>query len=294
MKEELQQAEQELAAAEAARDEALALIPNPPDDSAPDGDTDEDAEEIRRWGDAADAHRPEGAHRDRPLRHGARRTALGRALRLHDRRHRARRARALPLRDRRRVAGGLPAGAAAGARARGGDVRHGLLPDRPLEHLRGRERQSLSDRNLGGRARRAAHGRDPRGAAALLRRVLDELQARGRRGGQGHARDVPRAPVQQGRDVRLLRARQRRPTSTSGSSRSRSRSCRGSASRTASSTSPPATSARPPSRSTTAKAGSRRRSATASSRRRRTRPTSRRGGSASATATGRTSRRRTR
>jgi seryl-tRNA synthetase len=51
VKEELQLAEQELAAAEAARDEALALIPNPPDDAAPDGDTDEDAVEIRRWGE---------------------------------------------------------------------------------------------------------------------------------------------------------------------------------------------------------------------------------------------------
>jgi len=51
VKEELQQVEQELAEAEAARDEVLALIPNPPDDSAPDGDTDEDAEEIRRWGE---------------------------------------------------------------------------------------------------------------------------------------------------------------------------------------------------------------------------------------------------
>lgn len=51
VKEELQQAEQALAAAEAARDEVLTVIPNPPDDSAPDGDTDEDAEEIRRWGE---------------------------------------------------------------------------------------------------------------------------------------------------------------------------------------------------------------------------------------------------
>ena len=51
VKEELQQVEQELAEAEAARDEVLALIPNPPDDSAPDGDTDEDAEEISRWGE---------------------------------------------------------------------------------------------------------------------------------------------------------------------------------------------------------------------------------------------------
>jgi seryl-tRNA synthetase len=51
VKEALQQAEQELSAAEAERDEALTAIPNPPDDSAPDGDTDEDAEEIRRWGE---------------------------------------------------------------------------------------------------------------------------------------------------------------------------------------------------------------------------------------------------
>jgi seryl-tRNA synthetase len=50
VKEELQQAEQELAAAEAARDETLAQIPNPPDDAAPDGFTDEDAVEIRRVG----------------------------------------------------------------------------------------------------------------------------------------------------------------------------------------------------------------------------------------------------
>ena len=51
VKEELQRAEQDLAAAETARDEALAVIPNPPDDSSPDGDTDEDAVEIRRWGE---------------------------------------------------------------------------------------------------------------------------------------------------------------------------------------------------------------------------------------------------
>jgi seryl-tRNA synthetase len=51
VKEELQQAEQALAAAETARDEVLTVIPNPPDDSAPDGDSDEDAEEISRWGE---------------------------------------------------------------------------------------------------------------------------------------------------------------------------------------------------------------------------------------------------
>jgi seryl-tRNA synthetase len=51
VKEELQRAEEELAAAETERDTALALIPNPPDDSSPDGDTDEDAVEISRWGE---------------------------------------------------------------------------------------------------------------------------------------------------------------------------------------------------------------------------------------------------
>jgi seryl-tRNA synthetase len=51
VKEELQRAEEELAAAEAARDDALALVPNPPDDSAPDGDTEDDAVEVRRVGD---------------------------------------------------------------------------------------------------------------------------------------------------------------------------------------------------------------------------------------------------
>src|SRR5436190_3961873 len=56
VKEELRTLEAELAAAEAARDEALGLVPNPPDPSAPDGDSDEDAEELRRWGNPA----PEG------------------------------------------------------------------------------------------------------------------------------------------------------------------------------------------------------------------------------------------
>ncbi len=51
VKEELQRAEQELGEAEAVRDAVLAELPNPPDDSAPDGFTDEDAVEIRRVGE---------------------------------------------------------------------------------------------------------------------------------------------------------------------------------------------------------------------------------------------------
>jgi seryl-tRNA synthetase len=51
VKEQLQAVEQELAEAEAERDALLTQLPNPPADDTPDGDTDEDAEEIRRWGE---------------------------------------------------------------------------------------------------------------------------------------------------------------------------------------------------------------------------------------------------
>ena len=51
------------------------------------------------------------------------------------------------------------------------------------------------------------------------------LPARGRRRRQGHPRHVPRAPVQQGRDVRLHDARRTRGPSTTGWSRSRRTSC---------------------------------------------------------------------
>ena len=51
VKAELQAAEQELATAEAARDAALAKVPNPPHESAAEGMADEDAIEVRTWGD---------------------------------------------------------------------------------------------------------------------------------------------------------------------------------------------------------------------------------------------------
>jgi seryl-tRNA synthetase len=56
VKEELRSAEEELAAAEGERDRLLEQVPNPPDPASPDGDTEEDAEELRRVGDPA----PEG------------------------------------------------------------------------------------------------------------------------------------------------------------------------------------------------------------------------------------------
>jgi seryl-tRNA synthetase len=53
VKAELKQAEEELAAAEAAREALLALVPNPPHPSAPDGDSEDDAVEVGRFGEPA-------------------------------------------------------------------------------------------------------------------------------------------------------------------------------------------------------------------------------------------------
>jgi seryl-tRNA synthetase len=53
LKDELRAAEEELAAAEAERDRLIELVPNPPDTSAPDGESEEDAEELRRAGEPA-------------------------------------------------------------------------------------------------------------------------------------------------------------------------------------------------------------------------------------------------
>ena len=51
VKAELQEREAELAEAELVRDELLAQVPNPPHPSTPDGDSEEDAEELRRVGE---------------------------------------------------------------------------------------------------------------------------------------------------------------------------------------------------------------------------------------------------
>ena len=53
VKAELRAAEEELARVEAERDAALAEVPNPPEDGAPDGDTEDDAVELRRVGEPA-------------------------------------------------------------------------------------------------------------------------------------------------------------------------------------------------------------------------------------------------
>ncbi len=51
VKGELKQAELELVEADAARELLLSQLPNPPDNSVPDGYAEEDAEEIRTWGE---------------------------------------------------------------------------------------------------------------------------------------------------------------------------------------------------------------------------------------------------
>jgi seryl-tRNA synthetase len=58
VKEELRRLEDELAAAEAERDRLALLIPNVPHDSVPDGDTEEDAQEVRRGGEPPDLGEP--------------------------------------------------------------------------------------------------------------------------------------------------------------------------------------------------------------------------------------------
>ena len=51
VKEELKRLEEEHGEAERARDEALARVPNPPHESTPDGDAEDDAQELKRWGE---------------------------------------------------------------------------------------------------------------------------------------------------------------------------------------------------------------------------------------------------
>jgi seryl-tRNA synthetase len=58
VKEDLRRLEEELGAAEGERDRLALLVPNVPHESVPDGDTEEDAEEIRRVGDPPDRPDP--------------------------------------------------------------------------------------------------------------------------------------------------------------------------------------------------------------------------------------------
>jgi seryl-tRNA synthetase len=58
VKDELKLAEQELGEADAARELLLRQLPNPPDDSVPEGNTEEDAVELRTWGEPPQLDNP--------------------------------------------------------------------------------------------------------------------------------------------------------------------------------------------------------------------------------------------
>jgi seryl-tRNA synthetase len=70
IKDELQTLEQQLGDAEDRRRDLLARIPNPPDEATPDGFTDEDAVEIRRWGERPSFDFPVQDHLDLAAVHG--------------------------------------------------------------------------------------------------------------------------------------------------------------------------------------------------------------------------------
>jgi seryl-tRNA synthetase len=58
VKDELRRTEEQLAVAEAEREQALEQLPNPPHDSVPDGESEEDAVEVRRWGEPPQLESP--------------------------------------------------------------------------------------------------------------------------------------------------------------------------------------------------------------------------------------------
>ncbi len=79
----------------------------------------------------------------------------------------------------------------------------GFLGAHAVRGLQAGRRRPLPRRDERGRPRRLPLQRDPRIAAAALRRLLVLLPARGRLVRQGHPRHHPRALVRQGRDVLL-------------------------------------------------------------------------------------------
>ena len=188
-----------------------------PHESAPDGFTDEDAVEIRR----NQASRP--SFDFEPRDHvGARRAPRACSTSSAARAPAARgsstcwatscscSSRWCATRMDILVEKGFTAGDPAGARARGGDVRHRVPADR-----RGATSTRPRGRAVPGRAPPRCRSRRCTWARSSTRRdlplryagLLHVLPARGRHLRQGHGRHVPRAPVRQGRDVRVHDAR---------------------------------------------------------------------------------------
>ena len=154
----LKQAEEELAAAEAARDAVLGLVPNPPHPSAPDGDSEDDAEELRRVGEPPALAEPR-EHTE------IGRFDMERAARVSGARF------GYVIGDSALVAMSLYRFALDHLAEAGFTpvippvlVREeamygtGFFPTDRIEHLRARGGRALPDRDLRGRARRAPHG----------------------------------------------------------------------------------------------------------------------------------------
>ena len=224
----------------------LALIPNPPDDSAPDGFTDEDAVELRRVGEPPTLAEPK-EHTE------IGRFDMERAARLSGSRF------GYLLGDTALLALALYRFALETA------VKHGhtaMLPPVLVreEAMYGTgffptERSNIyavesDDLYLTGTSEVGLAGLHMgeilEEIPAPLHRLLHELPARGGRGRQGHARNVPRPPVQQGRALRVLRPGCLHRGARATSRRSRRRSSGRSNFRIASSTWRRATSERRP------------------------------------------------
>ena len=237
VKAELQRVEEELAAAEQRRAELLDRVPSPPDPSAPDGFTDEDAVELRRVGEppAFDFEPRDHLELARiDTERGAKVSGsrfvyrIGAAALLELALYRF----AL---DRLTAAGFTPVLPPVLVREEA-MYGTGFLPTEEVNLYRV-ERDELYLTGTSEVALAAMHGGEVLDADALPLRyagLLDLLPPRGRRRRQGHARHVPRAPVRQGRDVRLLPPGGLARRSTSGCSRPRRSSSASSASPTAS------------------------------------------------------------
>ena len=186
VKNELKPLEQQLAAAEAARGELHDRVPNPPAEDTPDGAAEEDAVVVKQVGEPPVFDFDPRDHLELAVAHGW--IDVERAARVSGSRFVYRIGDVALLEIAlyrwalaRVVAKGHVPGASARARPRGGDVRHGLLPDREVRLLLGARGRPLSRRHLRGAAGGAAHAGGARPAAAPLRGAVDLLPPRSRR-----------------------------------------------------------------------------------------------------------------
>ena len=191
VKAELQQVEEELAAAERERQQWWDLVPNPPDPSAPDGSAEEDAVELRRVGEPRDfGFEPldhlELAGGGIDMERGARVSGSRFVYRKGD-------FALLELAlyrfalDRLVAKGFVPVLPPVLVRETG-DVRHRLPADRRGQHLPRRARRALPDRHVRGGPGRPAHGRDPRGDELPLRYAGYSTSFRREAGAAGRTR----------------------------------------------------------------------------------------------------------